>query len=96
MQETDCGYQYPAIAWVYKYSYYNAVSWVSIDIEDALKAEHSVDPESGIQLCAKTVGTVKARNERSIAGFIVSLCVFSRPRLFSRRTTDCRVCIRLY
>lgn len=79
-----------------QYSYYNAVSWVSVDIEDALNAGHSVDPESGMQLCAKTVGTVKARNKKSIAGFIVALSVFSRPRLFLRRTADCIVSIRLY
>ena len=76
-------------------SYYNPVSWVSVDIEDALNAGHSVDPERGIQLCAETVGAINARSERSIAGFIGLLCVLCRRERFLRRATASMLYIQL-
>ena len=77
-------------------TYYNPVSWVFVEIDDALNAGHSVDPERGIQLCAKTVGAAEASNEKIIASFIVVLCVLCRRERFLRRATAFMLCTQLY
>jgi hypothetical protein len=46
------------------------------DIEAALKAGHSVEPESETQLCANVVGAVPTRSDKSAA---------FAPRVFVRR-----------
>ena len=57
-----------------------AVSADPVDIEDALKAGHCVEFESGMQSCAKAICRVDGRNMRSDADFMISQLVQTLPQ----------------
>lgn len=50
-----------------------------MDIEDALKAGHCVDFESGMHSCAKAICSVDGMNMRSDADFMISQLVRTLP-----------------
>lgn len=50
-----------------------------MDIEDALKAGHCVEFESGMQSCAKAICSADGRSMRSDADFMISHLVQTLP-----------------
>lgn len=69
-------------------AYNKEVSSGAVEIDDALKAGHRVEPERGTQLCAEAVAAAEVRNTRSVTSFIAGSCILLADCPFPPRNSN--------